>query len=306
VRKWVKLYTKLISDPKMHRLPDATFRACINLIVLAGIEDRDGELGTVEDIAFHLRMDPPAALSHLAALAQVDIAFEKKGVWTLTKWSELQAKSPSDDRENVRTRVKKHRENKTNDAPIESNGNENVTTLHRERNEPRGEESRGDSDSEEKREYGASAPPPKDPANAGEPAESSTNGKHPADLPAQVRVYLENGGKLPAGKLADGSLKAERASAFICDSVTDTPESLRRWGQIVFAYQAMWSPKSYSVMVQDYYLRDRLPGQSFVSAGQRPVGTFASSQPRLTYTPEEAARIRADLERVKHANRKPA
>ena len=144
MRKWVKLYTKILIDPEMHGLADSTFRVCVNLIALAGILDTDGALGSTADIAFHLRLPTNVAQEHLAELSKYSITFQKKGVWKLKNWERLQAKPPSASREEVLSRVKKHRENKP--KSIISNDASNVVTpsLHLERNAPRGEENRVD------------------------------------------------------------------------------------------------------------------------------------------------------------------
>lgn len=112
------------------------------------------------------------------------------------------------------------------------------------------EERRGDSEAEvdseaEEMQSGAGAPPPLAPA---------------APLPLAVQVYVEKGGKFPAGKLADGRSKKSHAIAVIAEKVRETPESLALWGRVVEAYQLQWSAKSYTVMINDYYLRGRVPG----------------------------------------------
>lgn len=81
-------------------------------------------------------------------------------------------------------------------------------------------------------------------------------------LPVQVQVYLDSGGKLPTGDQTDGTPKRERAMAFICEHVRDEPAALKLWARVVDAYQMQWSPKSYTVMINDYYLRGRVPGQA--------------------------------------------
>lgn len=77
-----------------------------------------------------------------------------------------------------------------------------------------------------------------------------------------VKVYLESGGKLPTGKLMDGTPKSKRAEGFICEHVRPDPDSLALWARVVDGYQALWSAKSYTIMVNDYYLRGRVPGQA--------------------------------------------
>jgi len=80
-------------------------------------------------------------------------------------------------------------------------------------------------------------------------------------LPAQIQAYIDNGGKFPTGKLVDGTSKRERAIHWICERVADDAASLERWGRVVAGYCAQWSPKSYTVMVNEYYLTGRVPGE---------------------------------------------
>lgn len=82
------------------------------------------------------------------------------------------------------------------------------------------------------------------------------------NLPEAARIYVENGGKFKTGELPDGTPRKDRAIAFIVENVADTPDSLRLWGRVVYGYCAIWSPKSYTVMVNEYYLRHRVPGES--------------------------------------------
>ena len=76
-----------------------------------------------------------------------------------------------------------------------------------------------------------------------------------------MQTFLEHGGKLPSGKLSDGTTKKQRAIGYICSHVSETPESLLLWGRVVAGYSAQWSAASYTVMVQDYYLCGRVPGE---------------------------------------------
>lgn len=82
-----------------------------------------------------------------------------------------------------------------------------------------------------------------------------------SSLPAQVQVFIDNGGKWPTGKLTDGTTRKDAAIAYICQWVKDNPASLALWGRVVAGYCKQWSPKSYTVMVQEYYLNNRIPGE---------------------------------------------
>jgi hypothetical protein len=248
MRYWIKLYTEIVRDPKMGRLSDRQFRLCINLFAIAGEHDRDGALPPVSDIAWLLRDDEEEIAQDLEALAKVNIVERVDDIWIVRKWAERQAKAPSASRESVRTRVTDYRKQKRNEGvtTLHDERNEGVTTLKRDGNEDvtstREEKSREDTDTEQKRiDQKAAAPHPR--------------------LPPAAKIYLDNGGKFPTGKMTDGTLKQDRAIQFIAEHIRDDPTSLELWGRVVAGYCAQWSAKSYTVMINDYYAIGRIPGQ---------------------------------------------
>ncbi len=177
MRQWVKLHTEILLDPKMHRLSDSLYRACVNLFALAGILDKDGQLGTERDVAFHLRIDEPTAAGFLADLAKVNITAKAKGVWRLKNWDKRNGQPPSASDEAIRERVRRYRKNKAE----HDIGNETVTPLPDECNDPREDKSREEEiRQEENRDNGADAPPP--PTNP----QSNTAGIGPADRPDEL------------------------------------------------------------------------------------------------------------------------
>jgi hypothetical protein len=95
-------------------------------------------------------------------------------------------------------------------------------------------------------------------------------------LPHQADVFEKNGGKWPSGKMVDGTPKKQVAIQFMVENVPDDPGSLSFWGQVVHAYQKQWSPKSYTVMVNDYFLRKRIPGAASVTANGNGNGQHVS------------------------------
>lgn len=161
MRTWVKLYTEILRDPKLAAMPDHRFRVCINLIALAGQLDKDGLLGTTDEIAFHLRLDPADASAELEELASVRVTVCKKGVWSLKNWNERNGKVASDKPESRRERVQKWRENKAKADEVKRQGNADVTPLHRERNGSREEERR---EEKNKPSAGQNQPAPPEPS----------------------------------------------------------------------------------------------------------------------------------------------
>lgn len=111
--RWFRVYTGLVDDPKVQRLPAERFRALINLWCLAA--SNDGVLPPLEDIAFKLRISVEKAGGILEGL-HIDGLLENEGtVWTPHNWNGRQFKS------DVSTvRVKQHRQRKRNVSPAVS------------------------------------------------------------------------------------------------------------------------------------------------------------------------------------------
>jgi hypothetical protein len=84
----------------------------------------------------------------------------------------------------------------------------------------------------------------------------------PPPLPKAVQEYLDNGGTFPKGKLADGTTKKDKATAYIAEHIRGDPESIALWGRVVAGYTAQWASASYMTMINDYYLQGRIPGTS--------------------------------------------
>jgi hypothetical protein len=92
-----------------------------------------------------------------------------------------------------------------------------------------------------------------------EPGESEAAPPPPPPLPPQIEIYEINGGRYQSGNLTDGTPRKDRARQYIEAHVTADPDSLDFWGKVVAAYCMNWSPRSYQVMVNDYYEQGRLP-----------------------------------------------
>jgi len=133
MRTWIKLYTEILRDPKIHRLADKQFRACINLFALAGLIDEDGLVGTVDDIQFHLRLDRRETVGVLSCLVTAKILYFEAPNYRVIAFARRQEKPPSQVKESILRRVQAHRARKKG---LLENGNEDVTSLHVRGNEP--------------------------------------------------------------------------------------------------------------------------------------------------------------------------
>lgn len=66
--KWLRLYTEVLSDPKVQRLPAEDFRHWINILCVASVND--GVLPHIEDVAFALRLSNREAKAMVTRLTK--------------------------------------------------------------------------------------------------------------------------------------------------------------------------------------------------------------------------------------------
>lgn len=249
---WIKLYHEVLHDPKMGRLTDNLWRRVIEVILLAGETGKDGLLPGLEDMAWTLRLSKEQLESDLEQLARAEIVSLTPQGWYVTHFSNRQAPIEAKDRVSAyRDRIMKHDyyEGKTDEK---QGGNEPVTNRNTEKNK-----NKSRSDKSKNREDSAAV----------------------AALPRPAQTYIDAGGKFQSGKLADGTSKRDNAIRVICETVKDEDNSIDLWRRVVAAYCAQWSSKSYTIMLSEYYLQGRVPGQSRNGNGRN--GTAEPSSPML-------------------------
>lgn len=263
MRTWIKLYTEIVSDPKMGRLTDRQFRVCINLFALAGVEDHDGLLPTTTDLAWHLRMSVDDLANDLQALAQVGIIAAVDDVWLIAKWQDRQARSPSAQPEAVLERVRRYR----NKAAAERNAdsetcNEDVTSLQSDCNATREEKNRDREDKKRAEQIASSSTPPA--------AKASKTPKPPDPTlsnPA-VQTYRELCRITPAPIVRES----------IAATVTDNPH----WRQVITAWlSAGYKPANITGMLEWYLqgipTRSKANGRSATHLGPGLQGIAGSA-----------------------------
>ena len=101
--KWLRLYTEVLDDPKVQRLPAPLFKTWVNLLCLCG--KGDGRLPSAADIAFALRIDEAAAREAIGALTARGLLEVVDGALVPHNWHGRQFRS-----DNVTERVKRFRE----------------------------------------------------------------------------------------------------------------------------------------------------------------------------------------------------
>jgi len=110
MNQWLRLYTSVLDDPKVQRLPAEQFKAWVNILCLA--KENDGLLPDVGDIAFRLRMleaDAQSLVDKLLSCGLLDVT--ENGLMPHA-WNERQFQSDSST-----PRVKRHRERFGNVSP---------------------------------------------------------------------------------------------------------------------------------------------------------------------------------------------
>lgn len=239
---WIKLYHEILHDPKMGRLTDNLWRRVIEIFLLAGENDNDGNLPPIESMAWTLRLSVEELEANLQALEKVNIVSQTPDGWHVTHYAQRQAAIPGKERVSAhRDRVKKQ-EYYADETTEDFNGNESVTNRNT------------DIDIDKELDQNKSKSKIKRAASAA--------------LPRQIQTYIDAGGKFQSGTLADGTTKKDNAIRVICETVKDEDSSLDLWRRVVSSYCAQWSSKSYTVMLNEYYLQGRVPGQSRNGNGQ--------------------------------------
>jgi hypothetical protein len=104
---WFRLYIDLLNDHQVQSLPDPLFRAYINTLCIAAVNNPRGQLPALPQYAFALRFSEKAAekvrdkLVSAGLLEQIE---ENSGNFSIKNWEELQPVSDSSSQ-----RVQEHR-----------------------------------------------------------------------------------------------------------------------------------------------------------------------------------------------------
>ncbi len=90
---WLRLYTEVLDDPKIQRLPPDLFRAWVNCLCLA--RAHEGVLPPVQDVAFRLRLSLEEAQAILAELQTARLLDDHGGRLIPHNWAQRQFSSDS-------------------------------------------------------------------------------------------------------------------------------------------------------------------------------------------------------------------
>lgn len=144
--RWFRFYDEALDNPKVQNLPPALFKAWVNILCIAS--KRNGRLGSIDDIAFALRMTVKQAEAAVTGLKAARLIDGAGAVIEPHDWHAMQYSSDSS-----AERMRRHRQR-----------NGDVTTPSRDGKSDAAEQNRTDSDTEQNRTEQRAASPEAPPA----------------------------------------------------------------------------------------------------------------------------------------------
>ena len=129
---WIKLYHEILDDAKMGRMSEVLFARCIKFFLLAGDFDHDGELPTISDMSWRLRIPEEELESDLIELQKQGITASTDGVWRVSRWEERQRAATSAERTQMwRERNKRAEYVRSGPADVTFSDDERDVSLRR-------------------------------------------------------------------------------------------------------------------------------------------------------------------------------
>ncbi len=102
--KWFRLYSEVLHDPNLRRLPAGLFKDWVLILCIANEGKPRGVLPPVADIAYHLNRSPAKVDATLVTLQELGLLDEVDGNLVPHNWDSRQFES-----DDVTARVRKHR-----------------------------------------------------------------------------------------------------------------------------------------------------------------------------------------------------
>jgi hypothetical protein len=102
--KWFRVYSEVLHDPKVRRLPCGLFKDWVLILCIANEGKPRGVLPSVVDIAYHFNRSPAKVEALLADLLGRDLLDDEDGTLKPHNWDQRQFLS-----DDVAARVRKHR-----------------------------------------------------------------------------------------------------------------------------------------------------------------------------------------------------
>jgi len=124
---WIKLYHEILEDDKMGTLPDNLWRRAIELFLMAGQIDDDGNLPDTNRIAWKLRLSTETLQAELDQLEAVGILTKTETGWLVTNFQKRQAASEAKERVKQYRRRKEQQESNADVTIYNEESNVSVT-----------------------------------------------------------------------------------------------------------------------------------------------------------------------------------
>lgn len=86
---WIKLYVKMLDDPKIGELPDGLFRQYIEFLLVAKEVNRGGELPSIDALAWRIRQSEKSVSDALHTLENINLVRNDGTVWIVTPLKEI-------------------------------------------------------------------------------------------------------------------------------------------------------------------------------------------------------------------------
>ena len=128
MEKYIKLYTKILDNPKTGKLKDRTWRIMIEVFLMAGETFDDGKLPDVSMLAWRLRRSEKDVRDALHELEKIGTVSLSDGNAIVTNFEEYQNTNQTA-YERVKNYRKRHRDNDNDNA--NDNANDNVPDMQK-------------------------------------------------------------------------------------------------------------------------------------------------------------------------------
>lgn len=235
---YIKLYHEILHDPKMGRLTDNLWRRTIEVFLLAGENGHNGDLPSLENMAWELRLSPEELESNLMTLEKYDIVSLTPTGWHVTHFEKRQAPIEGKDRVSAHRDRQKKQAYYAEETDETQSGNDGVTSRY---TELELDIEKNKSKSKSKRSKSAEKAPR----------------RPPATIPLGVSAYREAAHRYPNKSLY----------GLIDQHVGNDPNSVNFWREVVVKYIALgWNPSNITGQLE-WFDRHELPSKNGKNAG---------------------------------------
>mgnify|MGYP002389939126 FL=1 len=98
MKYWIKLFIEMLDDPKVATLPDRLYRRWVEVMMLAGKADKEGEIPNTKQCSWSLRLDEVTIETDFEQLAIAGLIERKRNTWRVINYKKRQAPVPDSER----------------------------------------------------------------------------------------------------------------------------------------------------------------------------------------------------------------